>query len=72
MIKPFFHPFPLGVIAVYDWGIEPFHALQKIPTVRTSRCVFRHGLFQNSAGIVMGNPQECPSLGASSGTKPPP
>ena len=53
-------------------GVEPFNALLEIPAVRTSRCVFRHGLFQNSAGIAIGSCQECRSLGTGSGTGPPP
>src|ERR1039458_5780085 len=52
-------------------GVESFHALLEIPALRTSRYVFRHGLFQNSAGIVLGSRQECPSLRARRGTEPP-
>jgi hypothetical protein len=44
VVQPLFRLLPLGVMAGDHRGIEPFHALLEIPTVRTSRCVFRHGL----------------------------
>jgi hypothetical protein len=62
---------PLGIRADGHWGVEPFHALLKVPALRTPRCVFRHGLFQNSAGIAIGSRQKCGSLRAGSGVKPP-
>jgi hypothetical protein len=64
--------FPLGVIVGDHWGIESFHALLEIPALRTFRCVFRHGLLQNSAGIAIGSRQKCRNLRTGSRVGPPP
>src|ERR1035437_1461740 len=71
VVEALFRLFPLGVMVGDHRGVESFHALLEIPALRTSRYVFRHGLFQNSAGIVLGSRQECPSLRARRGTEPP-
>jgi hypothetical protein len=70
VVEPLFRLSPLGVMLGENRGIKPFHALLEVPAVRTSRCVFRHGFFHSSAGIVIGSRQECRSLRTGSGTGP--